>query len=363
MKSELLTKNKILKIIFKVWWSFGKLLGLFPFTFNEEEEKFVPSKSHKCYTIFIGIFTTLGYPFAVKRFYAAVVVIEIGANSTAERVSTLGDIFWYLFIATVYFYHGYFTNQILDFANAILRYDKLIKNNYKDQHKTSKRIQWTFTFFIILKLVKFIQNISAIPFLVDANKLIFLDYILFIFPDILKTVLFSIHFLGVLFFELHITKLKFVADELLKSDEIISDGNLRSDFIDSSIYMDEIAMTYNLLQMTLMKFERFYGFMMLFMLFDYFEMMVQMVYYDLIWSVELSLSLEQRVSTALAILGFIIITLLLIDILVYFNACSNCYYQVRQIQIIIFHYNLKSNKFKFLSDEKAPRKFMQFQSL
>ena len=162
---------KIIKINFLFWFSVGKCLGLFPFSYDIKEKKFVLSKISRVHSFLIAAIVVIGYPIAQSRFYTVITVVKQGTGTPTEHVAIFGDVIAYSFTVYVYFVHIFKIQKLLQLINNASKFIEGFSKIFPDLDKGRNDSGWLFLFSVFLKIAKISQFTAALFFIANTEKL------------------------------------------------------------------------------------------------------------------------------------------------------------------------------------------------
>ena len=307
------------KIVFCIWQNIGKFYGLLPLNFDKDTQLYVSSIALKVYSSLIGIIVLILHPFATSKFFKAVETIKQGENSIVESISTMSHRTYYCFIIILYFT---FTYRVEILVNVLNKAKAFIKS-FEDQYPESRKIdgfETLFTLCVCLRFFKNVQYILTSLMICDLAQISYFELFIVNFPQLTTSIVFAQFFLGILFFRRFIERIQIITKSLEMEQH---QSSSLKDALQLSDELDKLSCTYNKLYEIYIIFRDFYGIIIVYMVYEYFQSLVLMSYYIILWHTEYWMGLIKMPNFSLPGAGTIIIALVLFEIFLY---CENSAY-------------------------------------
>lgn len=312
------------KYVFVVWFAIGRVYGFLPISFDATLNRYVQKRLSRIYTMFVGAFVVLIFPFVSTHFNNASLLEETGTKSLIANIANISQLISYLKVIYAYFMVSFKFHIFVDLCNDVKTLKKSFQENYETFQKSTKFHEQLVVFGLGQQWIKIIQFVLSSYFVVDMNRFSTTVLLVLMIPEIIASVFYTEFLFGITFLWKNGIMLRRKI-EFLKARENITD--LRSDLTISD-ELDQLAIKYNQLYKVYARFKQLFSIFMLSMLIDKFHHLTLISFYMVLWIIDLTFDLMKVVNYSLLVIGCFIIVVLVLNLLLFCETSSKCSLEV-----------------------------------
>lgn len=313
------------KYFFKVWWSLGRILGLCPFHYDEEHQKFVCTRSAKIYSLFVGITVIITYPIAGKRYLNAILEFQSGSNKTIDIILDLALVAWWSYLMLLYYLYVFKIQKLVDILNDVNEFSGNLEEIFSNFNTNVTKFQFCFGLSAMQRFWRTCQLIVAISIVADVKALTVFDIFLMIYPQLTTAFAFTHFYFGILLVWFSSTLITTRINQIfLNMNE--KQENLRKLECDLKTCdeLDQLSQVYASLFRIHQKSRSFFCVITLYFILDYFQSLVLAIFFQFIRVVDLTFGYDRTSIYDVILINTFVIIMTTFDLYLFCEIATKC---------------------------------------